>query len=105
MAYIRRYTSPTQELLVEGVNLTASEVFVSYKNGDLRLTFTGADIEMEAVESDTIIRVWMSQETTALFNLKKDLEVQVNWIEDGQRNATTIEKVTVARNLLEEVIA
>ena len=112
MASIRRYTTPTQELIVEGVDLTASDVYVVYKQGNTCLKFSGEEIEMEKIawadlESgkwDTVLRVYMSQETTAKFRTDRDVEVQVNWIEDGQRNATTIARFEVTRNLMEEVI-
>lgn len=105
MASIRRYTSPTHVLIVEGVDLTSSDVYVAYKQGDQLLKFSGADIDMDFVDSNTEIRVYMPQEVTASFCVGESLEVQVNWLTDGERNATTIAKVTVTRNLLEEVIA
>ena len=108
MANIRRYTSPTQELIVEGVDLTSSDVYVTYKQGNYTLQMSGNDITVEAVThdqtTDTKISVYMSQTQTAGFKSDPSIEVQVNWLTDGQRNATTIAKVSVARNLLEEVI-
>ena len=108
MANIRRYTSPTQELIVEGVDLTQADVFVSYKQGQTQLNISGEDLTIETVSAgqrtDTKISVYMSQEMTAQFVADKDVDVQVNWLEDGQRNATTIARVSVQRNLLEEVI-
>lgn len=104
MATIRRYTSPTQVLIVEGVDLTSSDVYVSYTQGKLKMTYSGGDISMERDGENTVIRVYMPQDVTAQFETRKEVEVQVNWIEDGKRNATTIAQVMVTRNLLEEVI-
>lgn len=108
MAYIRRYTSPTQELVVENIDLTQSDVYVTYKQGRTILNLSGEDIEMETEvvddQTNTVISVYMSQETTAAFKTNDDIEVQVNWLTDGERNATVIAKVGVYRNLLEEVI-
>ena len=108
MAYIRRFTSPTQELEVENVDLTQSDVYVTYTQGHTVLTVSNEDIQMETVVVDdhtnTLISVYMSQETTAAFKINEDIEVQVNWLTDGKRNATDIAKVGVKRNLLEEVI-
>lgn len=108
MAYIRRYTSPTQELEVENVDLTQSDVYVTYTQGRTVLTVSNEDIEMESVvvddQTNTLISVYMSQEATAAFKINEDIEVQVNWLTDGERNATDIARVGVKRNLLEEVI-
>lgn len=46
---IRRYTSPTQELIIEDIDLTESEVFVSYRQKNLSLCFSGDDLQVEAV--------------------------------------------------------
>ena len=108
MANIRRYTSPTQELIVEGIDLTNAEIYVSYRQKCVSLVFSGDDLQVEAVtedeRTDTKISVHMSQEMTAKFRADEDVEVQVNWILDGQRNATIIAKFGIQRNLLEAVI-
>ena len=77
---------------------------MSYTQGKLKMTYSGDDISMEKDGEDTVIRVYMPQDVTAQFDVHKEVEVQVNWITDGQRDATIIAKVTVTRNLLEEVI-
>lgn len=108
MANIRRYTTPTQELLVEGVDLTSAEVFVSYRQKNTSFVFSGNQIQVEAItedeRTDTLISVYMTQEQTASFKYNEDVEIQVNWLEGHRRNATVIARCKVSDNLLEEVI-
>ena len=108
MATIRKYTSPTQQLIIDGIDLTDKSVYVTYSQDNVKLTYHDEDIEVIKVVQDnitsTLISIYMSQEDTAKFSVIKDAEVQVNWLEDGKRNATSIAKVKINRNLLEEVI-
>lgn len=109
MATIRKYTSPTQQLIIDGIDLTDKSVYVTYSQDNTKLTYHDEDIEVEKIVQDdltsTIISIYMSQEDTSKFNVIKDAEVQVNWLDsDGKRNATSIAKIKINRNLLEEVI-
>ena len=101
---IRRYTTPTQELKVMGIDLTSFDVYVTYKQGHIRATFSGDDVHVSYDGTDTVIRVSFSQEESAKFEDKKPAEVQVNWFVNGKRNATCIKETLILRNLLEEVI-
>lgn len=101
---IIRYTSPTQEILLKGIDLTNAErVCVTYRNGTFIRTVENATVE--AVEEDTLITVELDQEFTSRFDPRKDLYIQVNWMEDGKRLATRIKRAGVYQNLLEEVLS
>lgn len=116
MGSIRRYTTPTQELTIDGVDLTESSVYVTYRQGDRVQTFTGNDITVEQIikpgteESEhptvlgTKISVFFTQEITSVFSEREDIRVQVNWLDGKKRNATVIARCKVDGNLLEEVI-
>lgn len=105
---IRRYTSPTQELIIENLDLSSADIYVTYRQGSVSMTFSGDDIEVSLItdndRTDTLIQVYLSQSETAKFGLG-DVSVQVNWIIDGQRDATSIVKFDITNNLLEEVIS
>lgn len=98
---MRRYTTPTMELAVEGHDLTGSTAYVTFRQGSRKVTLT--DAPMELVGEDTIITVDLTQLQTGRFKAG-ECEVQVNWVEEGKRNATEIRKIEVAQNLLDEVV-
>ena len=104
---MRRYTTPTLTLVVEGLDLTAMDVYVTLRQGKRLLTLTDPEMETEVVEqrTDTKLTVTLSQEQTAFFEAVP-VDVQVNWIGvDGARDATEVKRVEVWPNLLQEVIA
>lgn len=101
---IRRYTTPVQELIVEGVDLTQSEVYVTFRQNAKVYTMAGEEVAMEFDGDNTTLSVHFTQLLTAGFQAGKRAEVQVNWMKDGERNATSIAELTITRNLLEEVI-
>lgn len=103
METIRKWTSPTQELTVEGINLTSADVYVTFRQDGNTLTFSGEDLTMAYTEPDTTITVHLTQEQTGAFNSKLIL-VQVNWVQDGQRNATNIVSFKPMENLYKQVI-
>lgn len=98
---MRRFTTPTIDLTVEGWDLSGAEAFVTFRQGPRKVTLT--DASMELVGEDTIITVDLTQLQTGRFKAG-ECEVQVNWVEEGKRNATEIRKVEVAQNLLDEVV-
>ena len=105
---MKRYTTPTHEIIIEGISLVDCNVYVTYKQGSNVLTFSNDDISLEEETKDetvnTIIAIHMTQDQTALFDEHGIIEVQVNWTQDGERNATDIALCKVERNLLSEVI-
>lgn len=97
-----QYTTPTLHLVVEDVDITEQEVYVTIRQG--RHETTISDVELTLEEEDTHIRVPMTQEQTG--NMRRgDAEVQVNWLDQaGHRSATTIGKIAIAENLLARVV-
>ncbi len=99
---MRRFTTPTLTITVEGVNLTEQEVMVTFRQR-IR-TFTIESPTMELVDEDTVISVPLSQLQTGGFS-EGSVEVQINWLDGyGHRDATTIGTIQVERNLLAEVV-
>ena len=96
------YTTPTITLIAAGVLITDAEVYVTIAQGSKKLTKT--DATLEYTQSDTIVKVTLTQEETGAFEYDREVKVQVNWITDGVRAATKIERVDCFENLLDEVI-
>lgn len=100
---MRRYTTPTVTVEVEGVDLTESTVLVTFQQRTNRLTVEGPSMELQG--EDTIISIPLSQLQTGGF-AEGSVEVQVNWLDGyGHRDATTVGAIKVERNLLAEVVA
>lgn len=99
---MRRYTTPTVTVEVEGVDLTTSTVLVTFQQRNSRLTVEGPSMTLQG--EDTIISVPLSQLQTGGF-AEGSVEVQVNWLDGhGHRDATTVGAIQVERNLLAEVV-
>lgn len=99
---MRRYTTPTMELVVQGIDLTASDVYVTMRQQGRELTIENADVALDG--EDTIITFSLTQEQSATFREGR-ARLQVNWLDaDGRRNATNIAAVEVAGNLLERTV-
>ena len=99
---MRRYTTPTIELTVEGHDLTASDVYVTMRQQGRELTIEDADVALDG--EDTVITFALTQEQSATFREGR-AKVEVNWVDaDGFRNATAIEEMSVTPNLLNQVI-
>jgi len=105
------YTTPAIPLIVEDRDLTqGQDVYVSFEQGPTELTKTGTDLTITTSSRGTItdsnIVLVLSQEETAMFNLKQAVNIQVNWINaSGVREATEMKRIGVFRNLLDKVIA
>lgn len=97
-----RYTTPTDELTVKGVDLTGYEVWASYRQRSHKL-----DVQADSVTydgTDTTILVPLTQEQTGAF-CAGQVSIQVNWLTpEGKRDATTIKTVEVGANLLDRVM-
>ena len=103
------YTTPSISLVVESVDLTGNDVYVTLEQGSHELTKTGSDLiittDTHGQQTDTEIVFTLSQTESASFNINKSVSVQVNWINaSGVRDATEIKTIGVMRNLLDEVI-
>ena len=99
---VPRGTTPTLVLTFTDPNLdltTASNVYVTLKNGTVKITKTGDALEVEPKK----ISVFLSQTETLGFP-EGAAEVQANWIGGGKRAATEIAPFYFSRQLLDEVL-
>jgi hypothetical protein len=103
------YTTPVIKLMVEGIDLTGYDVYVTLEQGQKELTKSGTDLIIQAVtvgqNTDTEIDFSLTQEESGSFDFNRTVSIQVNWISSGVRSATDIKTIPVMRNLLDEVIA
>ena len=102
---ITRYTSPPTVLMVKGINIVTADIYVSIKQGTREINLNGDSLEVSAVGEDTQIVFYLTQEQTAIFDVRRNAKIQVNWLLSGHRYATETAKVKVYENLLEEVLA
>lgn len=100
---MRKYTTPIEQLTVEGIDLSTAEIYVTIKNDNKKLTFTGDRLDVEFDGNDTIIRLHLTQQESGSFAVG-GLLVQVNWMMDGERNATEVARLDVQGNLLNTVL-
>ena len=110
---MRRWTTPTHELFVEGVDLTGCAVYVTYtqeSSSDVfgPCTFAPITRTVEATphmdEDGTTLYVEWNQDESAMFHEGK-IDVQVNWVyPSGKRDATNIVQIKATRNLLSEEV-
>ena len=105
-----RATTPTLTLTIndESVDLTAARnVYVTLEQNNTTLTKTGEELEVEA----RVVKVWLSQTESLALTEGQPLNIQLNWTyldTDGvtvKRAATNVAKITITRQLLDEVIA
>lgn len=103
MDTIRKWTSPTEEFTVKGIDLTESDVYVTFQQGETKSTFSGENITVTAQGDDTVIAVRLSQTVTGAFT-DDAIHVQINWMMDGERDGTDIVTFIPTPNLYDEVI-
>ena len=105
-----RATTPTLTLTIndESVDLTAARnVYVTLEQNNTTLTKTGEELDVEA----RVVKVWLSQTESLALSEGQPLNIQINWTyidADGvtvKRAATNVAKITITRQLLDEVIA
>lgn len=93
-----RFTTPTHEHKVKGIDLTGCEVWVSYEQGLAEVNAKGA---VEYDGADSIVTVSLRQRETARFH-KGKVSVQINWVyPNGKRDATEIKQLDMLDNLFE----
>lgn len=97
-----RYTTPTHEHKVKGIDLTGCDVYVSYQQG-----LTSVDVKAQSVSydgEDTTITVPLTQLQTAKFKVGK-AEVQINWIyQNGKRDAVNAKEMEITKNIMQRVV-
>lgn len=92
-------------LTIEGIDLSDSEVYVTFVQYDTTLTKKDDGIAVAYKDGRSTVSVFMSQEETGMFRSGKEAKVQVNYIDAyGNRHASRIRGVNVENNLLEEVL-
>lgn len=100
-----KYTTPTISLIVEGVDITAHDIYVTLEQGTTELIKAGSDLIVSTDDGDTSIIFTLTQEESAMFDYNNRAAIQVNWITStGVRCATEIKSIGVLRNLLDKVI-
>lgn len=95
-----RYTTPTYTLRVAGIDLTGKKVYVTFAQGSRIVTIEDPECAYE--NGKTRITCTMTQQDSAKFKVG-EMDVQVNWLENGGRNATVVKQVPVLLQLLQEV--
>lgn len=105
MANITRFTSPPISVVVEGVDITSADVYVTIKQGTSEFDLTGNQLSMTYADSNTTITFSLTQEQSGSLTENPDASIQVNWITGGVRYATEIVQVDVYENLYDEVIS
>jgi len=117
---MRRYTTSSPSLIVEGVDLTSHQVWITFsqvypddlessvKNNSSRGNYDSFSLTVTPISkiksgSDTTLSCSLTQEQTAMFKPGR-IRVQVNWkTSGGIRKATDVAYIPSFDNLLEEV--
>lgn len=103
---MRRYTTPTLTMIVP-LNIVGADIRVSIKQGVHKILKSGSAVTAvyNSGKGATELAVSFTQEETGMFSAGGQAQIQVNWIRtDGTRDATEIKTVSIAENLLNEVI-
>ena len=93
-----QWTTPTHRHIVRGVDLSAYDVYVSYKQGRNELSVPAHEVTYDG--SDTTVTVDLSQRQTGSFKAGT-VKVQINWVTpDQKRDAVLVKSVEVDENLM-----
>ena len=95
-----RFTTPIQEFTIDEPAIITAYVYVTYRQGQRLLTIENPTVE--ATQTGVKLTVELTERQTARFQPGAPVEVQVNWVIDGKRNATEIALLEVAENLLQK---
>lgn len=102
------YTTPSLTLVVDGIDISAYDIYATLEQGLNKLTKATdeltVDTETVGGKTNTVITMTLTQEESAKFFYDKPVNAQVNWLVDGQRFATDIKQIPVMRNLLNRII-
>lgn len=100
---VPRGTTPTFHLTFSEEELdltTASNVYVTFKQNEKRITKSGEDLVIAEKQVD----VYLNQKETLSFT-QGDVKVQVNWtLANGRRAASEVKTTELSEQLLEKVI-
>lgn len=103
-----RYTTPMLPLEVVGADLTQNQdVYVTMVQDSVKLTKTNNELSItyDAEADMSIISYSLTQKESAAFDLDGPVLVQVNFINQaGKRDATSIAKIGMMRNLLDKEV-
>ena len=95
-----RWTTPTYELVVEGVDLTAYQVYVTFSQHGNVVTIDNPTVSH--YDGTTTITCSLTQQQSAGFR-SGTMDVQVNWADSSHnRCATLVKQVPVDAQLLQE---
>ncbi len=100
---MRRYTTPTLTVQIQGADLTGCDIWLTFRQG--RKEVTVRDFEsVEIGEDATTLAVPLSQIQTARFAVGEEVHVQANVMDqNGYRAATDLATTTFGTQLLEVV--
>lgn len=98
------WTTPTHRHVVRGIDLSAYDVYVSYRQGRTELSIAADSVEYDAGEGDTTVTVSLTQKQTGQFRAGT-AKVQINWVTpDGKRDAVLVKSVEVDENLMQKEV-
>ena len=103
MATMRLYTTPSYTLRIPGIDLSAFDLWVTFRQGDTVVTKT--DATATYIGGESVISVSLTQAESGQFKDRPGIYCQVNWLDSGDRQATSIAEIPPLTNLLEEVIS
>lgn len=102
---MRRGTTPTIALVVQGYDLTDSKVYATIQQGSYTLTKSGADLTVEESDGNSFITFELTQAETLAFKAG-NASVQVRWINSNDiALATDICTIRIDTVLMDGVIA
>ena len=97
-----QYTTPIERAVVEGVDLTGCDVWLSFQQGRRELDVKASSVTYDG--EDTTVEVPLTQLQTAGFKAGT-VQMQCNWVTpEGSRDATVLAEVEWGLNLLERVV-
>ena len=96
-----RWTTPTYELVIAGVDLTGFDVYVTFSQHDNTITVENPSFTVE--DGNSTITCSLTQQQTAGFRAGM-MDVQVNWADASHnRCATIVKQIPVDVQLLQEL--
>lgn len=100
---MRRFTTPTLTLDIEGLDLTGWHTVTAIKQGNDVLEIENAPCE--ATENGSRLTIQLTQEQTGIFSADSNASVQVRFInENGYAGATNIKGINITPVLVGGVI-
>lgn len=98
------WTTPMHTLKVKGIDLTAHDVYVDYRQSAKLIHVKAESVTFDG--ADTIVTVELTQGQTGAFVANTPVDVQVNWLTaDGKRDATLLKRIDNGRNLYDRELS